>query len=178
LALCAGLAATAAEAQPRLEPEEEPGWFAGQRGFTAQFMVGPGGRNVYDVPVVGLDTEVAFGAQTRVGGFYGRHHFFVGRTPEGLTVLSNNWAPTWEAPVGALRLGLGPQMGILGFFRATTGDYSARMGGGLRVHAAWDFVASDHASGFLGLRGGLQGYQGPDDLIVLDAGLHIGLRLF
>lgn len=174
---------TDAEAEPDPEERERAhggGFFEGERGFAAQLMAGPGYRNLYGVHMIGGDVELAFGAQTKGGGIYGRINLFLARTLEGgLTVIAPAVAPTWEAPIGPFRLGLGIQISMLGYIRSTTQNYQAEIGIGPRAHAHWDFAKSEAIGGFLGLRGGADFYVFDDgDAVVPDLALHVGVRFF
>lgn len=172
---------TEAEPDPDEERERGGGLFPrSERGFAMQMMAGPGYRNLHGVHMIGGDVEMAFGAQTKGGGIYGRVSLFLARTLEGgLFVIAPGVAPTWEAPVGPFRLGLGIQLSMLGYIRSTTRNYEAELGLGPRAHAHWDFVKTETLSGFLGLRGGADFYVFDDgDAVVPDLALQGGVRFF
>ena len=120
----------------------QTGWFAGQRGFSFKLGLGTAYRRLYSVPIGAADIDLAFGAQTRSGGWYGAVGMLLGSTAEGLATTQIHLGPSWEAPIGPVHLGVSPEASLLIVSRASA---DSRMGSATLGGAA--FTTVDVVSG-------------------------------
>jgi hypothetical protein len=155
--------------------DEERGWYAGARGASAKFAVGPAVHRLYSVGVVSADMQVALGAQTSIGGWYVTLGGRVGSTDGGLGFRQFGLGVSWEMPVlDRAALGLGGAVSYLAIDRASTDGELQSLGLGGNVFGTYDLWRGDDAAIFAGLQAGLDVYSP----VLWGGGARIGVRLF
>src|SRR5262245_22521585 len=99
-AACLFVATPALASQPdQVEPEPARawGWFENERGFSVKLEAAGAFRRVWNVPMYEGELAVSFGAQTKVGAFYGTLSALAGQTNFGLRTNELALGPSWEA---------------------------------------------------------------------------------
>jgi hypothetical protein len=176
----AGAQEPAGSAEEISDPTEEERWLSDDYGWAFKAFAGPAYRQLFSVPILLAEAELAGGVESPVGGWYGTGALRFGSTLEGLWTVQVAWGQTWEAPLGPWRLGLGPQFSWVGIKRATTGDMMWDFGLGTRLFATFDVYATEHAAVFTGLRAGSDWLVGSDsDIPVLwGVSVPLGVRVY
>lgn len=147
VALSVPAAAQAQEDPPEAEPEmpapELDAPYPSRSHFAFKLRSGGAVERLAGANLYGGYGGVAFGADTRAGGFFGAIGAGGGRTEGGLHFQEFCLGVDLEWPIDIIRLGLRPRIGWIGVDRVTADEKMEAFRGGLGGLFAVDFLRSD-----------------------------------
>lgn len=176
-AALAALLSSTAHAQEGAPSDDE--WFAGERGFAAKLSVGPAVHRLHEIWVISGDAEVAIGAQTPSGGWYGTVGARFGSTDGGLGSQQLGAGLSWEAPVVPhWHLGVGLDLTGVWFDRVSSDGTISDFGAGGRVFTTYDVLHRAPVAIFVGAELGIDAYVDNGVTPLYGGGLRLGARIF
>jgi hypothetical protein len=154
------------------------GFFEGKRGFSMKVAAGGSFRRLYTIPIGAADLSLAFGSQTRSGGWYGGAGLLLGSTEHGLDVTQLRFGASWEAPIDRLHLGLSIRASITMIDRASNGGTLIADGYGGTFFLSYDVVSKPNYALYAVLEPSADALNGNDSPVLLGGTLGVGARFF
>lgn len=146
-----------------VDPDRDPTALERRRGFSSKLSAGFAYRNLYGIPILAADLQLALGAATRRGSFYGTLGAMLGDTQYGLPVRQIVIGGAYEGAVSKrIRLGVEPRVTYIAITRATSGHAMSDLGLGVHVAGSVDLFHVGWFVMHLGARAGLDVFPGGD----------------
>jgi hypothetical protein len=153
-------------------------WFEPERGFSVKIDSGATYRKIYRVDAGAAHVNLAFGGQTGVGSWYGHIHGGFGQTDQGLLTRELGFGPSWEAPIGRWRFGVGARVAWLAIKRSSSGGRLEDITLGGRIFSTIDVYRAKTYATTLGLGFETAMLDDRDPPQLQSVAASIGLRFF